>query len=112
MEALEACVQAREKWAATTHEPVAWVVDLTRLTSVDARHRKAFADHLERFRPFDERWTAASAIVASNPWLRGLVTAVFWLAPPKFPNRVFADRDQAILWALSKLEQRERPART
>jgi hypothetical protein len=101
-----ACLAAREQWSEGTQEPVAWVVDLTQLSSVNAIQRKMFATHLERFRPFDEKWTAASAIVASSPWLRGLVTAVFWLSPPKFPNRVFADVESARTWAERELGAR------
>ena len=103
---VDACLRARERWAEATGEPVAWVVDLTRLSSVPALQRKLFAAHLQRFRKFDERWTAASAIVASSPWLRGLVTAVFWVSPPGFPNRVFADVRGAREWAEVELAKR------
>lgn len=103
---VDACLRARERWANATREPVAWVVDLTRLSSVTPLQRKLFSAHLDRFRKFDEQWTAASAIVASSPWLRGLVTAVFWLSPPRFPNKVFADVNDARAWAEIELAKR------
>jgi len=105
---LVACCAARETWSATTAEPVAWVVDLTHLKAATAKHRQAFAAHLERFRAFDERWTVASAIVAEAAWVRGLVTAVFWVSPPRFPHRVFGDVISARAWARGELQRHRR----
>lgn len=100
---LTACCEARERWANEATFPVAWVVDLANLISVGARERKVFADHLARFEPHDVKWNQGSAIVAASPMLRGVVTAVFWLRAPKFPNQVFANREDATRWALERL---------
>lgn len=100
---LQACCAAREAWAAVAEFPVAWVVDLQNITSVGALERKTFGEHLARFEAHDVAWNQGSGIVAHNPMLRGLVTAVFWLRAPKFPNQVFATRGEASAWARGRL---------
>jgi hypothetical protein len=99
---VEACAM-RERWAAVAKYRVAWVVDLANLGGVTATQRKIFADHLKRFEPHDLKWNQGSAIVAKSTLVRGVVTAVFWLQAPRFPNHTFADRTSAILWARARL---------
>jgi hypothetical protein len=103
---LVAFCDAREKWARDVYTPVAWVVDLTNLRKADARHRQLFAEHLKRFERYDRRCNAGSALVVPNPWLRGVVTAVFWLSPPEYPHKLFSDLDSAIEWADGRLRER------
>jgi hypothetical protein len=107
---LAATLRARERWAQKTQAKVAWVVDLTHLGAVPAMQRKLFAAHLERFRAFDQKWTVASAIVAPSAWLQGLVTAVFWLTPPKFAHKVFDNLATARDWAQAELDRLETPS--
>lgn len=101
---LEGFVQARERWAGRAHYPVAWVVDLTHLMKANASQRKLFAEHLKRFERHDVQWNAGSALIVPRAWLRGLVTAVFWIAPPKFPHQAFAKRSDALEWAQLQLD--------
>jgi hypothetical protein len=103
-EELEAFIRAREEWAEHAHYPVAWVVELSNLRKANAKQRRMFADHLKRFEPHDVQWNGGSALVVPNAWLRGLVTAVFWLAPPKFPHQAFARRSDALEWAQMQLD--------
>mgnify|MGYP001821583310 FL=1 len=101
---LVAFAKAREEWAARANYPVAWVVELSNISKATATQRRMFADHLKRFEPHDVEWNAGSALVVPSGWIRGLVTAVFWLSPPKFPNQVFAKRSDAFAWAQYQLE--------
>jgi hypothetical protein len=103
-EELTEFTQAREAWAKRAHYPVAWVVELSHLTKANATQRRMFADHLKRFEEHDVRWNAGSALIVPSGWLRGLVTAVFWLAPPKFPHQTFAKRSDALEWAQLQLD--------
>lgn len=105
-EELQACFRAREAWAARAHHPVAWVVDLSNIVTAPATHRKAVAEHLKQFEDFNVRWNAGSALIVPNAWVRGLVTAAFWLAPPKFPTKLFSDPIEAEAWAKGQLRQR------
>lgn len=103
-EDLAAFIQAREDWAPRAQYPVAWVVELSNLRKATATQRRMFADHLKRFDEHDRLWNGGSALVVPSGWLRGLVTAVFWLAPPKFPNQAFAKRSGALEWAQLQLD--------
>lgn len=106
-EELGAVCRAREVWAEAAKFRVAWVVDLANLGGVSATQRKIFADHLKRFEPHDVAWNQGSAIVAKSSWVRGIVTAVFWLQPPRYPHQTFAARADAIVWARTRLAAAE-----
>jgi len=103
-EELAAFVRAREEWATRAHYPVAWVVELSNLTKANAKQRRVFAEHLKRFEHHDVQWNGGSALVVPSGWLRGLVTAVFWISPPKFANQAFARRTDALEWAQLQLD--------
>ncbi len=103
-EELSAFIRAREDWAKQAQYPVAWVVELSNLTKANARQRKLFAEHLKRFEEHDVQWNAGSALIVPRAWLRGLVTAVFWISPPRFPHQAFAKRSDALEWAQLQLD--------
>lgn len=92
-------LEARERWAKTARNRCAWVVDLRELLRVPPNQRKLFVDHLKRFEPHDVKYNCGSAVVLSNAWLRGIVTTIFALTQPKFPNRTFASVDEGLRWA-------------
>ena len=52
------------------------------------------------------KYNAGSAIVLSNAWLRGIVTAVFAITQPKFPNRTFSSVEEGLKWATDQLRAR------
>ena len=97
-------IEAREDSAERAHYPVAWVVELSNLTKANAKQRRIFADHLKRFEGHDVLWNGGSALIVPSGWLRGLVTAVFWISPPKFPHQAFAKRSDALEWAQLQLD--------
>ena len=102
-EALRACLVAREDWANRAHYYTAWVIDMSNITTAPATQRKALAEHLKRFDEFGVRWNAGSALIVPNPWLRGLVTAVTWFSPPRFPYQLFSESLAAESWAEKQL---------
>jgi hypothetical protein len=95
---LLAYFDACENWSKRVTFPVGWVMDLSRVTGGTARQRALFAEYQERLSAFDRRYTRAAALVISNPVVRGLVTAVYWLKPPVYPYRMFARRGEALVW--------------
>lgn len=103
-EELSSFMRAREEWAEQARYPVAWVVELSNLQKANAGQRKLFAEHLKRFEEHDVRWNAGSALIVPRAWLRGLVTAVFWISPPRFPHQAFARRSDALGWAQAQLD--------
>ena len=100
---LHACFDARMRWARDFQSRCAWVVDLRNIRDASATQRRAFAQHLDEFERYDIRSNAGSAIIAPNRILAGLVTAVFWIKPPKFPNKTFTTFDDALEWARKQL---------
>ncbi len=106
---LVACFDARLRWAETFDDRCAWLVDLRALEVPSASQRALFARHLEAFEPFDVRCNQGSALVVPNGVVAGVVTAIFWIAPPKFPNRSFTDIERAREWAQSQLGPRSIP---
>ena len=102
-EEVVACCDARERWAKVARHPCAWVVDLRELLRVPPHQRKLFADHLKRFEAHDVAYNQGSAIVVPNTLVRGIMTAVFWLSPPRFPNQAFASVGAAKQWASQRL---------
>lgn len=109
---LKACCEAREAWAQHAKYKVAWVVDLSRILEVTAKQRRMFAEHLARFEPHDVQYNQGSGLVVPNTFLRGVVTAIFWLKPPRFPNQTFPTRAEAFTWAEARLREGTRSAAT
>lgn len=102
-EDLAACIRARDDWVGRARYRFAWVIDLSNVTSAPATQRKALGEHLKSCEAFSARWNAGSALVVPNAWLRGLVTAVFWVSPPKYPTELFSNASEAERWATRQL---------
>jgi hypothetical protein len=101
--ALSELCAARERWAMRASYRVAWVVNLAGILQATAGQRKLFSEHLKRFEPHDLAYNQGSALLVPNAFVRGIVTAVFWLKPPRFPNECFATIDEARSWAEQQL---------
>lgn len=80
--------------------------DGVRASGLDGKQRKQMGDHITSNRARLERWHAAAAIVAPSPVIRGIITAVNWLAPPPFPQRSFASAVEAERWLREMLARR------
>jgi hypothetical protein len=93
----------REEWAERARYPVAWVVDLSGIVHATATQRRLFSEHLSRFEHHDVAYNQGSALIVPNAVLRGLVTAVFWMKRPGFPNECFPTREEATAWATAQL---------
>lgn len=62
----------------------------------NAMVRKELAEWSKKFDPLMKRYTVGSAIVITSPLVRGGLTALFWLAPPPYPQQVVATVTEAI----------------
>lgn len=73
-----------------------FVLHLTvRVAGLDARQRRTFAEHIELHRSTLKAKVGGAAIVVDSAIARGVITAVNWIAPPPFPQRVFATEGEA-----------------
>jgi hypothetical protein len=97
--------RACELWATTADYPVAWVMDMSRLEEITAKQRALFAEYMTRLAAYDRLYNRGTGIVIPNSFVRGCVTAVFWLKPPAFPVRFFEKQDLALDWAQQRLRE-------
>jgi hypothetical protein len=80
--------------------------DGVRATGLDGKQRKVMADHVTAHRDALARWHVAAAIVVASPVLRGVITAVNWLAPPPFPQQTFATLEEGERWLREMLARK------
>ena len=62
----------------------------------NASVRRQIAEWSKKVEPLVKQYTLGSAIVITSPLVRGGLTALFWLAPPLYPQQVVATLDDAI----------------
>jgi hypothetical protein len=81
--------------------PYVLLFDLTHSATPNALQRQKLANHVRVNTPKIRRWVRGVGVVLSSPLTRGIVTALFWVAPPPVPHRIFATRAEADAWAES-----------
>ena len=72
-------------------ERYAVLFDARAARGMPAVQRRRLSERLAVHREQLRTYHAAIAIVTRSPIIAGLVTAVYWLAPPPYAYRVFAD---------------------
>jgi hypothetical protein len=108
---VEAFVAAWEPLVTGRLERYAVVVDLTHIvSSASPANRRIIADLEKRMAPFEKASCAGVGLVAPNPWLRGLATAITWVAPPPYDYEFFASFDEAKAWVAAKLAASATPS--
>jgi hypothetical protein len=80
------------------------VVDLSHLVIAPATQRKYAGEWTERTMELQRARSLGGAIVATSAIMRGAITAVQWFAKPPAPSKVFATRDEAIVFAVATIE--------
>jgi hypothetical protein len=80
--------------------------DTGQLTSApSAAIRQKVADRAKAHEPQSKLWIVHSAIVVSNPILRGAMTALNWLAPPVYKQTVHGTPVDAVNALVASLER-------
>lgn len=97
--------KAVETFYASNTQPFAWVVDAGGIGIVDAKVRQVTASHEERTKLHKARFNQGSAFVIKSPMARGIVTAIFWIAPPVYRHEVVSNFESARAWALAQLQR-------
>lgn len=100
---LIACCDAREVWADRARYPVTWVVDMSAVRTVTPRQRQIFGAHLGRMDKHNFTYNRGASLIVPNAVIRGMVTAAFWIKPPRFPHRLFSNRGEGLRWAEEQL---------
>jgi hypothetical protein len=92
------CHQSREKFALVT--------DLSKLRHLPpASQRKIAADWVNSTSELQKVTNVGGANVTPSAIIRGIVTAIYWLARPATPAAFVATRDEAMQQAIRWLEQ-------
>ena len=79
------------------------VLDATTVTGLSASQRKRMGDWMRTHAVETERACAGIAFVISSGVVRGLLTAIFWLAPMPTAHTVVATRAEAERWVLGRV---------
>ena len=71
----------------------------------NAKARKILGDGTKRLEDELERWAAGIADVPGSDLLRHAITAIRWIAPPKYPTKAFGSVEEATAWARAQLAE-------
>jgi hypothetical protein len=66
--------------------------------AMSADQRRQLADVLDARKAKLQSITAGYVMVTPSAVVRGILTAVFWIAPPPYPYRVVATPDEGFQW--------------
>lgn len=66
--------------------------------AMSAEQRRQLADVLDARKTKLQRITAGYVMVTPSAVVRGILTAVFWIAPPPYPYRVLATPQEGFQW--------------
>lgn len=78
--------------------------DLTRSAMPNAIQRQKLTAHMRENAERIRRWVRGVGVVVPSAFARGVVTAIFWIAPPGVPHSIFTTRAEATKWAGSLVE--------
>jgi hypothetical protein len=94
---------ALEAWHAVSDHDYVWVFNLSRIREATPVQRQMFREHMLLVREHDASFHRGVGLVVPSGFLRGIVTATFWFAPPVYDYQMFSARDDAFAWAQGRL---------
>ncbi|MBX3185267.1 MAG: hypothetical protein KIT72_08320 [Polyangiaceae bacterium] len=68
-----------------------------------AKQRRRVAEWMLEHHELIGQRILGAAVVVRNPVLRAMVTAVNWMAPPPYPQHLFAEQHEARAWVEGQL---------
>lgn len=77
--------------------------DVPSMRTLDARRRRAFTAMFEAHEERLAQTTAAYVLVTSSPVARGILRAMFWVAPPPYPHRVVSTTREGFAYLASEM---------
>ncbi|MBO6938444.1 MAG: hypothetical protein JJ863_25980 [Deltaproteobacteria bacterium] len=80
-----------------------FVFDVSRGVVPPARQRQMMGEWLRRYSGAIRRGCVGSAYVLPNPGLRGMLTAILWIAPHPVPHLVCKTAAEGKAWARQQL---------
>jgi hypothetical protein len=89
--------------ALARQERIGVVTDVRPSEAPGPAERKRIAAELVA-RDAEMRAFVVMAVVLTNQFHRGVLTAINWLAPPPYPQRAFVELDDGIAWVTRMLD--------
>lgn len=86
-----------------------FVVDMRDAAPPQATQRRIASDWMKKNVDRFMGVSLGAAFVISSPLVRGALTAVFWLQPLKVPHDMFGHLDDAVRWAIGRLDAENLP---
>ena len=90
------------EWTRARRRAYGFTVDLGQIGASTALNRQRAIEYMEKVRQRGSPYLACRAFVTPNEAIRGIMTAVFWRAPPDYPFQLFTNVDEARRWALEQ----------
>ncbi len=87
-------------------EPYAIVMDMSKMSAASAEQRKMAADWTAQHNDSLRKYTVAQAYVVNSTFVRGLLTAIYWMTPPPYPYKFLGNLEHAYAWAAEMLARR------
>jgi len=84
--------------------PYVLLFDLTRAGTPNALQRRKLAMHMRKNTSRIRRTVRGVGVIVQSSVARGIITAIFWIAPPPVPHRLFTARAEATEWADSLIQ--------
>jgi hypothetical protein len=85
--------------------PFTLVVDATPISELPtAIVRRAITDWMKRVEVLGEQYMLGMAMVTSSSIVRGAMTAVNWIVPPRVPMTYEPTLEAAVKWSIERLE--------
>jgi hypothetical protein len=84
-------------------EPLVFVLDARATSRASSAVREAAGKRLKEQRAARQAFLRGEATVLSSALIRGTLTALYFVAPPGYPTKVFSDLDAARSWAESRI---------
>ena len=72
-------------------------------TAMDSPRRRRVAKVLAKHKDKLARTTVAFAVATHSPFIRGVLSTLFWMAPPDYPHKVVAAPEEALAFFGEKI---------
>ena len=100
---LQAAVNAISETHRHVSSPIAWIVDASALLGAVPSERQIMVDAEKRNAHYSSQFNVGTAVVAPSAIVRGIYTAITWLAPLVYPSKVVRDVHEARRWTNEQL---------
>ena len=96
--------EAWHKWLLAHPRPFVAIIDTSHMKSFPgAKTRKSLAEGEQLTARLETTYNKGNAFVVTNPVMRSIMTAVYWLSSPHYPHSFFGTFADALDWAGNQL---------